>query len=157
VREKTQRRIVALVVSIGAIAGAPAHDLLGQESSGDVEEGAETTVLDGVYTEAQAREGRSEFSQNCSYCHVVREFSGDRWIGAWSGSSVEQFYDLIRNTMPFDGPGRLSPEQYARVVAYILEQNGFPPGEEELPTDEDRLEAIRIVEPAQEEEEEGGR
>jgi hypothetical protein len=34
----------------------------------------------------------------------------------------------VANTMPQSDPGSLSPEDYNAVVAYILQQNGYPAG-----------------------------
>ena len=43
-----------------------------------------------------------------------------------------------------DGPGSLSPDQYADVLAFMLEKNKFPAGKTELPADLDGLKTIRI-------------
>lgn len=124
------------------IALAIAGGLEAQESD---ENGA--SVREGVYTEEQARDGRAVFAENCSYCHAPGQFSGTTWLNRWSGSAVASFFELIRNTMPFDGPGRLSPRQYTEVVAYVLEMNGFPAGDERLPADREALSRIRIEAP----------
>jgi hypothetical protein len=47
--------------------------------------------------------------------------------------------------MPDDRPGRLSREQYADVVAYLLRQNGMPAGPRRLSADPAQLERIRIA------------
>jgi hypothetical protein len=39
--------------------------------------------------------------------------------------------------MPPDSPGLLPPETYADIVSYILEVNGFDPGDTELPASGD--------------------
>ena len=46
--------------------------------------------------------------------------------------------------MPQDGPGSLSPAQYADVLAFMLNKNKFPRGRIELPADLDGLRTIRI-------------
>jgi polar amino acid transport system substrate-binding protein len=38
----------------------------------------------------------------------------------------------MSTTMPEDNPGSLKPQQYADVVAYFLELNGYPEGKAEL-------------------------
>jgi hypothetical protein len=38
--------------------------------------------------------------------------------------------------MPPDRPGQLSPQTYADLVAFLLSNNGYPPGDKELPTDQ---------------------
>ena len=42
---------------------------------------------------------------------------------------------LVRETMPQDNPGGLSDEDYADVLAYMLEANDFPPCDCELTVD----------------------
>ena len=48
--------------------------------------------------------------------------------------------------MPQDSPGRLSRQQYADIVARILNANEFPAGESELGTDVAVLKQILIQE-----------
>jgi hypothetical protein len=45
---------------------------------------------------------------------------------------------------PPEQPGKLTPQQNADVVAYILSENGFPAGAAELPSDLALLKQIRI-------------
>lgn len=46
--------------------------------------------------------------------------------------------------MPQDDPGRLSPQQTADAIAYILSANKFPPGKAELAQERARLREIRF-------------
>lgn len=107
------------------------------------------SVLDGVYTAEQADRGGTTFDRVCSYCHSTGEFSGSTFLRAWGGAAVGQFYRLVSTTMPYDGPGSLSRQQYTDVIAYILSLNDFPTGDGELPADPDILDEIRIEEPAE--------
>lgn len=141
--KRSRRSVVLLGSLVVVIACASATGARSQEAVG--ENGG--SVRDGVYTEEQARRGRGLFAENCSYCHAPSQFSGGTFINRWSGSPVGSFFQLVRTTMPFDGPGRLSPQQYADVVAYVLEMNGFPAGETPLPPDREALQEIRIVAP----------
>jgi hypothetical protein len=38
----------------------------------------------------------------------------------------------------------MSPQEYADVIAYLLRMNRMPVGDEELPSDVERLRSIRI-------------
>jgi hypothetical protein len=55
-----------------------------------------------------------------------------------------KLYQRIRRDMPYNDPGKLSPEVNAAVLAFILKSNGFPAGETELPHNEDLLNLIRF-------------
>jgi S-disulfanyl-L-cysteine oxidoreductase SoxD len=46
--------------------------------------------------------------------------------------------------MPKNEPGSLAPEEYADVLAYLLQLNGMPAGERDLPADSTALKRIRI-------------
>jgi polar amino acid transport system substrate-binding protein len=42
---------------------------------------------------------------------------------------------VISQTMPQDNPGALTTPQYAALVAFILQQNGYPAGSNEISAD----------------------
>ena len=118
------------------------------------------SVLDGVFTEAQARRGQGVYDQNCSSCHgpeleggeleggdVAPSIAGSDFIVFWTELPVGSLFDRIKVSMPQDRPGRLSDEEYTDVVAYMLEANSYPAGDVELPADKAALDMIMIVSP----------
>jgi hypothetical protein len=46
--------------------------------------------------------------------------------------------------MPESDPGSLAPEAYAGILAYLLQESGYPEGALDLPLDPSSLEQIRI-------------
>jgi S-disulfanyl-L-cysteine oxidoreductase SoxD len=98
----------------------------------------------GAYTEAQAARGEATYRANCTSCHATSAHTGDTFILAWNSRTAFDLFDLIRTTMPVDNPGRLSREQYADIVAYLLKLNRLPPGERPLPADDEGLKQVRI-------------
>lgn len=116
----------------------------------------ELSTRDRIYSEEQAQEGRDLFETECSLCHAPTEFSGRIFQTSWSSRPLGAFFSQIRGYMPLDNPGSLTPEQYAAVVAYVLELNGYPTGEEALPHDPEVLSEIRFV-PAPDDGPQGGR
>jgi hypothetical protein len=66
------------------------------------------------------------------------------FIQAWSGMTVADLFERIRISMPQDSPGRLSRQQYADIVARILNANEFPAGQNELGRDAAALKQILI-------------
>ena len=115
-----------------------AHPAAAQTSDGEP-----LTTLDGVYTTEQAQRGAEVIEQVCRECHEDEEFVG-AFIRSWAGASVAALYDDIYSLMPEDQPGSLPPQQYADVIAYILQLNGLPPGDVELATARDALERVII-------------
>ncbi len=112
-----------------------------------------STVLDGVFTAAQARRGRRVYTQNCESCHgpelkggeMAPSIAGSDFIVFWTELPVGSLFERIKVSMPEDGPGRLTDEEYTDVVAYLLDANDYPPGEKELPADKTALDTIMIV------------
>ena len=115
------------------------------------------TVLDGVYTAAQAERGQAAFSQNCAACHgsgltgngEAPALVGGEFISNWAGLTLGDLFERIRTTMPQDNPGKLSRAQYAQILAFILKSNGYPAGQKELDQRTEFLKAIGFVPPPQ--------
>ena len=112
-----------------------------------------SSVLDGVFTAAQARRGRRVYTQNCESCHgpelkggeMAPSIAGSDFIVFWTELPVGSLFERIRVSMPEDGPGRLTDEEYTDVVAYLLDANDYPAGDQELPADKTALDMIMIV------------
>ena len=114
---------------------------------------AGATVAAGVYTADQAKRGQALYADACSKCHLddlsggkdSPPLAGDDFLNGWKGKTVAALFDEIRMTMPFDSPGKLTQEQYADVLAYILSANKFPAGSAELAHEVAPLQQIQIV------------
>ena len=95
------------------------------------------------YTTGQAERGEEVFSGVCSTCHGANEFRGPIFSMTWMAEPVGHLFEHISTNMPEDRPGSLAPEEYVAVLAYFLRENGREPGDEELPTDVERLNRMR--------------
>ena len=104
------------------------------------------TVLDGVYTPEQAARGERVFGEACAACHEADEFAAARFRLAWVGRTAGDLFDAIATLMPEGDPGSLRPAEYAAIVAYLLQVNGYPAGAAPLPADLPALRAVEIVE-----------
>lgn len=102
------------------------------------------SVLDGVFAETQAERGKATFSEVCANCHTTSQFTGPAFQSMWAGRNVRSLFRLLRTTMPYDNPGGLTREEYAAIVAYILDANGYPSGASELPSVDQELTRIRF-------------
>jgi mono/diheme cytochrome c family protein len=97
------------------------------------------TVSQGVYTAAQATRGQSVYKDRCASCHgdalqgrVGPPLAGDDFLSGWNAQPLSELFSKIRNTMPQDAPGKLTGEQTADVLAYMLQTGKFPSGRAEL-------------------------
>ncbi len=103
------------------------------------------STAEGVYTKDQAARGAKVQLEMCSSCHFPEdEWTGDEFLGDWLNRSARDLFHNLRETMPEDFPGSLSRQQYADVVAYILQLNGMPAGSSELKTDDGSLARVTI-------------
>jgi S-disulfanyl-L-cysteine oxidoreductase SoxD len=114
------------------------------------------TTLDGVYTDDEASRGKAQYNTTCSACHMedlsgsgqALPLAGDAFMDIWEGQTMNDFLELVQGTMPQDKPGSLTAEQALDVISYILQQNKFPAGKEELKNDSDALKNILITKKA---------
>ena len=102
------------------------------------------TTGSGVYTRAQALRGQDVYAGNCRSCHTPESHTGPLFIARWHGKALLELYAYIRDQMPKNDPGTLTPEEYADVTAYLLRMNRMPQGAVELSADTLALKAIRI-------------
>lgn len=133
----------AAVVVSACLSGAACASAAG---GGSGEAGTEppTAATAGYYTAEQGMRGTEVFDQRCGGCHTEREFSGRLFETSWGGKSLFEFFDYIRSAMPHDDPGALSDQEYVDVVAFVLQNNGYPTGGNELPPRPDALSALRF-------------
>jgi alcohol dehydrogenase (cytochrome c) len=87
------------------------------------------------YTDAQATQGATVYSQHCVQCHGANlqgeagtPLTGTTFSQAYGKGTAAQLYDFLSRQMPQDAPGTLSVQQYLDVTAYILSRNGLPAG-----------------------------
>ena len=114
---------------------------------------AKKTTWDGVFTEAQAERGKQNFlTGRCGGCHKL-DLSGDRgpalkgddFLAHWDNGSVATLYDKIRETMPPNAPNETTDDAKIDIVAYLLQQNGYPAGKAELRAEADGLGIIDLT------------
>ena len=105
------------------------------------------SVKAGVYTAAQADRGQNVYRSKCASCHAPNRFTDDLFYTSFAGKPLWEMFDVISDSMPEDNPGSLKKEEYADVIAYLLELNNFPVGATELPSDKDALSAILMEKP----------
>ena len=101
-----------------------------------------------LYTETQASEGAKVWTATCAGCHETKDVTSADFRTKWVGRSLFELYEQIRTTMPDDGPGTLTPEQYLHSVVYILKLNGLPAGETPLVSDSASMSMLKFELPA---------
>jgi quinoprotein glucose dehydrogenase len=107
------------------------------------------TVNQGVYTQTQAGHGQAIYKTQCASCHGdalqglnAPPLTGADFLADWNGQPLSELFGKIKNTMPQDAPGKLTAQQAADTVAFILQTAKFPAAAAELSADETALKQI---------------
>lgn len=96
-------------------------------------------VWDGLYSAEQAARGRAAYMRGCAECHSA-DLSGHEYAGAlagfgfqlkWADASLGELFGRMRS-MPLGRPGSLERQEYLDILAYVLQQNGYPAGPKEI-------------------------
>jgi mono/diheme cytochrome c family protein len=112
-----------------------------------------TSVWQGVYTSEQATRGASVYVARCGACHGAAlngtgeapALVGGEFISHWDSLTLGDLFDRVRTTMPQNQPKSLSRDEYADVLAYLLQYNGFPEGKAPLDRRTEVLATIAIT------------
>ena len=105
---------------------------------GSAQPGSE--VRQASYNVAQAELGAQIYQKSCASCHLANlrgnfeapELAGPNFRRKWGIRPVSELLQYNRQTMPVQTPGSLSDEEYASLVAYLMEANGVAPREAPL-------------------------
>lgn len=136
--------VVGLLILFGAEAGVAAVA---------EPQAAPRSVKDGVYTTGQANAGKTAYIEKCASCHgpmagatpdMAPLLNDYVFQDTWKNRSVGELFDRIRQTMPQNEPGTLSPQRTAEIVAYILSANELPAGNRALGEEVEALKQIRM-------------
>jgi S-disulfanyl-L-cysteine oxidoreductase SoxD len=110
-------------------------------------------VREGAFTADQAQRGKAGYEGVCMRCHGAAltgsegngpGIKGPAFLAHWDKDTLGSLYTKIRDTMPLGTPGTLTDEVKLQILAYILQQNGFPAGSIDLPGDVSALDEINI-------------
>jgi mono/diheme cytochrome c family protein len=111
------------------------------------------SIWSGVFSDAQAARGERAYQASCAACHGQQlvsvdsespSLTGPRFKANWIGKTIAERYQRMRKSMPPGAPGSLDEQTDLDIVAFILQFNGYPSGDQELGLDTAVLEAIVI-------------
>jgi mono/diheme cytochrome c family protein len=99
------------------------------------------SIWSGVFTAAQAKQGNDAYQASCSGCHgsdlhatdpEAVDLTGPAFRAKWNGKTLQERFETIRDTMPPGNANTLGDKTYMDIVAFILQSNEFPAGNQEL-------------------------
>jgi len=102
-------------------------------------------IWTGVFNPAQAARGAAVVAAHCTRCHGEgRSLSGDVFMLHWEGHDLARLRQKLQ-TMPPKSEVVLTAQQRIDAMAFVLQQNGFPAGANELADDPAALANILIL------------
>jgi alcohol dehydrogenase (cytochrome c) len=143
------------LVRWGACTTSFLFSIIATSALGDMRDGS------ALFTLQQAAEGKALFSVRCAACHgdamqggSAPALAGADFASGWSPDAVADWTDspptvddldfVIRTTMPKGSAGKLRPEEYTAILAYILRQNGYASGSTPLRAGSPRMKQARL-------------
>ena len=113
------------------------------------------TVWDGVYSEAQAARGKAAYEAQCAFCHqsdlrgqgFAPALVEDTFTTRWQDGNLGDLFTIVKVTMPQDKPASLTDAEYAGIVAYLLQANRYPAGQQDLHFDAAALKTVVFKRP----------
>ncbi|HEY0198397.1 MAG TPA: c-type cytochrome [Rhodanobacter sp.] len=105
-----------------------------------------------LYTAAQADSGKQKFMDNCAQCHgptlegrAGPALKGANFAPAKANFHVGDIFTIVSQNMPATEPGTLPHQDYVEIMAFLLQQNGYPAGSEALTFDEAKLSKVKLI------------
>jgi cytochrome c553 len=114
------------------------------------------SIRDGIFRAEQSRRGEAQYLETCKRCHMrdlagdytedAPPLIGDEFLANWKLWTVGDLFEFLTTEMPPKPKDRvgITEQVYVDILAFILEKNGFPAGEAELPPDFDALVLIEF-------------
>lgn len=97
------------------------------------------TKVPALYTSEQATAGLIVYARHCALCHgldmagrVGPALKGARFANAQTNFVIADIFIVVSQQMPAGGADRLQNDEYAAIMAYLLQQNGYPAGKQAL-------------------------
>lgn len=105
-----------------------------------------------LFTDAQAAEGKHKFLDNCARCHgpllegrAGPALRGPNFASAKSDFHVGDIFTIVSQNMPATAPGSLQHQDYVEIMAFLLQENGYPAGGKALTFDEAKASKVDLI------------
>jgi len=126
------------------------------KSSSTTSSSSQTPDARSYYNKVQATIGSGLYSEYCQLCHGSKlqgkkgpPLKGAAFAKSWEAGNltVDDLFYEISTQMPLNGPGpgNLSKQQYIDLVAYLLQENGYPAGKNPLPSSDSALQKFKLT------------
>jgi alcohol dehydrogenase (cytochrome c) len=108
-----------------------------------------------LFTSAQAVAGKAGYERSCAGCHGANVDDGNSapplrgaaFLGKYAGKPAADLFTYVSTKMPPGNSGGLGAAEYAQIIAWVLQQNGYTTGRKELAPDAAALASVTIPAP----------
>jgi polar amino acid transport system substrate-binding protein len=104
-----------------------------------------------LYQAVQAQRGKAIYASKCAVCHGKElsgggapALTGTQFFTREMNNKIGDVFRYMVHEMPAGQPGSLNHDQYAELMSFILQSNGFPAGDSPLSYDA-ALESAEII------------
>lgn len=111
-----------------------------------------TGVPPALFTTAQADSGKQKFLENCAVCHgptlagrAGPALKGPNFAPAKANFHVGEIFTIVTQNMPATQPGSLAHDDYVEIMAFLLQQNGYPAGSQPLTFEEAKQSKVKLI------------
>ncbi len=105
-----------------------------------------------LYTSAQADSGKIKFLTYCAMCHGPTlqgrsgpALTGPNFASAKADFHVSDVFGIVANNMPATAPGTLAHDDYVEIMAFLLQQNGYPAGSRALTFEDAMKSKVKLL------------
>ena len=135
-----------LNVEVGNPLAGCLRDRCRRRSVGPGRDGVGRCVFGGAGSARQ----RPRYEAQCAFCHqsdlrgqgFAPGLIEDTFTSRWQDGNLGDLLTIVKATMPQDKPASLTDEEYAAIVAYLLQANHYPAGQQELQPDPAALKGV---------------
>ena len=105
-----------------------------------------------LFTSAQADSGKIKFLTYCAMCHGPTllgrsgpALRGPNFASPKADFHVSDVFGIVANNMPATAPGTLAHDDYVDIMAFLLQQNGYPAGNKTLTFDDATKSKVKLL------------
>ena len=109
-------------------------------------------ALPALYTSEQADSGKQKYMTSCALCHgptlegrAGPALKGPNFASTKANFRVGDVFVIVSQNMPATAPGSLSHDDYVELMAFLLQQNGYPAGSKALTFDTAQRSKVKLL------------
>ena len=105
-----------------------------------------------LFTSTQADGGKIKYLTYCAMCHgptlqgrAGPALTGPNFASPKADFHVGDVFTIVSNNMPATSPGTLAHDDYVQIMAFLLQQNGYPAGDKALTFDDATKSKVKLL------------